>query len=59
MYDNYYLSQILEVLNKIYTLLNSTLVTIQMNGKYILISLIFFGLLFVAFRFIRLKRTDI
>lgn len=48
MFDSIYGPQILSVLRDIYTLLSSLAVDV----KYILQILIFFGLLFTAFKFI-------
>ena len=48
MFDSIYGPQILSVLNDIYSLLSSLAVDV----KYILQSLVFFGLLFTAFNFI-------
>lgn len=48
MFDSIYGPQILSVLQDIYTLLSSLAVDV----KYILQALVFFGLLFTAFKFI-------
>ena len=48
MFDGIYGPQIVSVLNNIYTLLSSLAVDV----KYILQALVFFGLLFTAFKFI-------
>ena len=48
MFDNIYGPQILSVLKGIYSLL----VSLSSNVEYILQALVFFGLLFVAFKFL-------
>ena len=48
MFDSIYGPQILEVLKNIYSLLTS----VSSDVKYILQSICFFGLLFVAYNFI-------
>lgn len=57
--ESYYLQQILQVLNNIYNLLFDTINTIESNSTNILISICFFGLLFVSFRFTHTRRNDI
>ena len=48
MFDNYYGERIYDVLNDIYILLSS----LAIDVKYILQAIVFFGLLFTAFKFI-------
>ncbi len=56
--DSYYLQQINNKLADILSLLEDSFEFIEMNSRYILLSIIFFGLLFFCFRFINMKRTD-